>query len=80
MKKNNLTLVIFLLIGLLAGTIVSQLLLPFESVSFLTKSAAFSWEPKADLQLIKYDFKIQVKLNLTSLLGLAAAFWIYRKL
>lgn len=80
MKKNTWTLLLFLLIGLIAGTIVSQLLAPVPSLSFLTKSADISWHPKADLQIIKYDFYIQVKLNLISILGLICSIWIYRKL
>jgi hypothetical protein len=80
MKKNNLTLVIFLIIGLIAGTIVGHLLEPVKEISFLTKSTDISWQPKADLQVLKYDLRFQVKLNLVSILGLIGAFWIYRKL
>jgi hypothetical protein len=80
MKKNNLTLVVFLIVGLLAGIIAGELLAPVQGLSFLTKSAEISWQPKADLQVIKYDLNLQVKLNLCSILGLAGAFLIYRKL
>lgn len=80
MKKNTLTLIVILLVGLLAGSILSQLLEPVHSVSFLTKSAEINWHPKADLQLVKYDVFIQIKVNLISIAGLAAAIWIYRKL
>jgi hypothetical protein len=80
MKKNNLTLVIFLIIGIIAGTIVGHLLEPVKEISFLTKSTDISWQPKADLQVLKYDLRFQVKLNLVSILGLIGAFWIYKKL
>jgi len=80
MKKNTLTLILFIIIGLLAGSIVSQLLEPVPSLGFLTKSADVSWHPKADLQILKYDLYFQVKLNLISILGLVCALWIYRKM
>lgn len=80
MKKNSLTLIIFLLIGMLAGMIIAELLSPIPFLSFLTHSAEITWEPKADLNIIKYDFYIRVKLNLASILGLILSIWIYRKL
>jgi hypothetical protein len=80
MKKNTLTLILFILLGLLAGSIISQLLEPVEGISFLTKSSDISWHPKADLQILKYDLYFQVKLNLISLIGLICAIWIYRKM
>ncbi|WP_309120366.1 DUF4321 domain-containing protein [Paenibacillus sp.] len=79
MKKNNLTLIVFLVVGLLTGTILAQLLADVPWLSFLTKSAEIRWEPKADLQVVRYDMKFAVTLNLASILGLAGAFWIYRK-
>lgn len=80
MRKNNLTLVIFLLVGLLIGSILSELLTSVPGLSFLTKYAAISWEPAADLNIVKYDLYFQVKLNLISVLGLIVAFWFYRRL
>jgi hypothetical protein len=80
LKKNNFTLVIFLIIGLIAATIVSGLLAGVPALSFLTKSAQIVWQPKADLQIIQYDLNLHIRLNLISIIGLAAAFWIYRKL
>jgi hypothetical protein len=79
-KKNNFTLIVVLLAGLLAGTVLSVLLSEVPALSFLTKSAEIHWEPKADLQVVRYDVKITVTLNLASVLGLAGAFWIYRKM
>lgn len=80
MKKNNFMLIVFLFVGLLTGSIAAHLLSSVEALSFLTKSSQISWEPKADLDIVKYDLSIQVKLNLASLLGLIAAFWLYRKI
>lgn len=80
MRKNNFVLIIFLFIGLITGGIVAQLLEPVDALAFLTKSVQVSWEPKADLHILKYDFSIQVKLNLLNIMGLIAAFWVYRRL
>ncbi|MFB9752437.1 DUF4321 domain-containing protein [Paenibacillus hodogayensis] len=80
MKKNGFMLVLFLLLGLLAAAIVTQLLASVTWLGFLTKSAQITWEPKADLNVIKYSLFLQLKLNVISILGIAAAIWIYRKM
>ncbi|MDP5272724.1 DUF4321 domain-containing protein [Chengkuizengella axinellae] len=80
MKKNSFVLIIFLLIGLLTGSIISQLLEPVPALFFLTKSSHITWQPSADLGFLSYDFDFQVKLNIANILGLVFAFWLYRKL
>ncbi|MCD1258203.1 DUF4321 domain-containing protein [Paenibacillus athensensis] len=80
MKKNTITLVLFLIVGLLAGVIVGQLLEPVPALGFLSKSTQISWEPKGDLQVLKYELHLQIKLNLCTILGLAGAYLLYRKL
>ncbi|MDB5053464.1 MAG: rane protein [Bacilli bacterium] len=80
MKKTKFTLFIFIVLGLLAGTIIAQLLTSVQAISFLTKSTPLEWHPKADLQVLKYDMYFQVKLNLMSILGAVGAIWIYRRM
>ncbi len=80
MKKNNLTLLVVLVAGLLVGTILAELVADVPALSFLSKSADIRWEPRADLQVIAYDLRLVVSLNLASMIGLAGAFWIYRKM
>ena len=80
MKKNNFTLIIFLILGLLAGTIVGEMLSSVEGIAFLTKSLELSWEPSADFNIIKYDLSLQLKLNLVSVLGAIGAYWLFRKI
>jgi len=75
-----LTLIIFIVLGLLAGTIIAELLAPVTSLAFLTKSAPMEWHPKADLQILKYDLYFQVKLNLISIICAIGAIWIYRRM
>jgi len=79
-KKNTFTFILLLIIGLVAGSLVGQLLASLPALAFLTKSVKLTWEPKADLLVLIYDLHFELKLNLISILGLVAAFWIYRKL
>ena len=80
MKKNALTLVVFLVAGLLLGSILGDLLSGVNGLAFLTKTSQITWKPAADLNVIRYDVTLEVKLNLISIIGLVAAFWLYRKL
>ncbi|MEX2415657.1 MAG: DUF4321 domain-containing protein [Paenibacillaceae bacterium] len=80
MKKSFGLLLIFLLIGLLTGSLVAHLLLTIEWMSFFTKSMFVSWHPQADLDFLKYDFVIQVRISLLSIIGLIAAYWVYRRI
>jgi uncharacterized protein YneF (UPF0154 family) len=80
MKKNTFTLVLMLIIGLVAGTLLGQLLASVPALSFLTKTVDLTWQPKADLLVIRYDLNLHIRLSLISIAGLAAGFWIYRKL
>lgn len=80
LKKNNFTLFLFVFLGLLAGTVAGQLLSPVSWLSFLLQSVEISWQPKADLQVIRYDLDILIRVNVVSLLGIVAAVWLYRKL
>ena len=75
--KNSLILVIVLILGLIFGSILGKIL--GQYIPFLGVGEEITWHPKGDLVFIKYDFLVQVKLNLSSILGLALAYWIYKK-
>ncbi len=77
-QKNTFVLIIFLIVGLLFGSLIGEVVSPW--LPFLDKSQSIVWEPKADLNIISYDFYVAIKLNLASIAGLALAFWLYRKL
>jgi len=79
MKKNTFVFILFLIIGLVVGIILGELLAPVKALWFLTKSVPISWAPKADLQVLKYDLFIEVKLNLCAIFGVVAAFFVYRR-
>jgi hypothetical protein len=79
MKKNALTLIVFLLVGLLFGSLAGELLSGVPGLSFLAETAEIRWEPAADLNVIRYDVSFAIRVNLVSLVGLVAAFILYRK-
>lgn len=68
------------MIGLLVGSILGEMLSSVQGLGFLTKTANITWEPKADLNIVSYDIKFQVKLNLVSVIGIVFAIWLYRKI
>lgn len=81
MKKKNVgTLLLFLILGWLAGAWIAKLLEPVQSLSFLTATKMLSWSPRADLDIITYDITIEFKLGLLSLAGIITALWLYRRL
>lgn len=80
MKRNVGMLILFLLLGWLVGAWIATALEPVQSLSFLTASKVIKWSPQADLNIISYDFNIQMKLCLLSLLTMIISVWLYRKL
>lgn len=76
--KNSIILAIVLIIGLIFGSILGKIL--GQYIPFLGVSEQITWQPKGDLIFLKYDFYIVVKLNLSSIVGLVLAYWIYKKL
>lgn len=79
-EKNVGTLLLFLILGWLAGAWIAKLLEPVQALSFLTASTVLKWSPQADLDIISYDITIHLKLCLLSLAGIITAVWLYRRL
>lgn len=77
-NKNIAVLIILLVIGLLFGSLIGEIFADW--LPFLSKSQQITWEPKADLNILKYDLHLQVKINLASVIGLIIAFWIYKRI
>lgn len=81
MKKKNVgTLLLFLILGWLAGAWIAKALASVKVLSFLTASTVLKWSPQADLDIITYDITIHLKLSLLSLAGMITAVWLYRRL
>lgn len=75
-----LVLVILLLIGFIFGTILGQILKPY--LPFMAVGASANMAPQtlhlADAFSLTFGFK--VNLNLATILGVAVAFLVYRRL
>ncbi|MWV46728.1 DUF4321 domain-containing protein [Paenibacillus sp. HJL G12] len=80
MKKNIGILLLFILLGWLAGAWIAKALEPVQALSFLTASTPIKWSPQANLDIISYDITIQMKLSLLSLIGIIVSVWLYRRL
>ena len=76
--KNSLVLGIVLILGLIFGSILGKILGLY--IPFLDVGEEISWQPKGDFVFIKYDLLLQVKLNLSGMLGLVLAYWLYKKI
>lgn len=80
MKKNGWILLLFVLIGLLGGAMVSRWLATVPGLDFLTRTYPVNWSPSADLLVINYHIQIGFNLSLLSVAGVVLAIWIYRKM
>ncbi|MFF2092052.1 DUF4321 domain-containing protein [Paenibacillus sp. NPDC058174] len=80
MKKNGWILLLFLILGLLAGALLARWLEPVSGLSFLTKTIQTSWSPAVDLYALRLDLSIHLQISLLSIIGVAAAIWLYRKI
>lgn len=80
MKKNGWILLLFIVLGLLAGALVAQWLEPVAGVSFLTKAIQGSWSPSVNLYVLSFDLSVDFKISLLSIIGVVVALWLYRKI
>ncbi|MFD1957663.1 DUF4321 domain-containing protein [Paenibacillus thailandensis] len=80
MKKNGWVLLLFIVLGLLAGALVARSLASIPGISFLTKTLPLSLSPAVDLYVVQFNLTINLDFSLLSLIGVAMALWIYRKL
>jgi len=79
-KKNGWILLLLVFIGLLAGALVSRWLEAVPGLDFLTKTYKVNWSPAADLLVLNYHIQIGLNISLLSIVGAAAAIWIYRRM
>ncbi|MBW7476211.1 DUF4321 domain-containing protein [Paenibacillus oenotherae] len=80
MKKNIWILLLFIIIGLLTGALLSRWLEPVPGLSFLTKTSKIVWSPAADLLVLSYDLTIRFQISLLSMIGVIVAIWLYRRM
>lgn len=75
--RETFTFVLILIVGMIAGSILGEIL--GKWLPFLKVAKSVTWSPSADLDILKFDFSLQLKLNLASIAGLVLAFWIARR-
>ena len=80
MRKNGLVLLLFVILGLVAGTLISRWLQEVPGLSFLTRPLEVFWSPSFDFVAISFDMRLGISLTLLSIAGAIAAIWLYRKL
>ena len=76
-----LLLIIFIVLGLVAGSLLSQLLRPY--VPFLAKSVTVGFEPKRPFTLgdiFAFSLGFRLRFDAASLAGLIAGIWVYTRL
>jgi hypothetical protein len=80
MKKNGWILLLFVWLGMVAGTLVSRWLQDVQGIKFLTRSMPVHWSPAADLVVFSYDLNFNASISLFSIIGAVLAIWLYRKM
>jgi len=80
LKKSKWLLLVLILLGLLAGSLIGYWLDAVPGLSFLTKAIETNWTPSFDLHVIAVDLSIRISISLLSIIGMIIAIWWYRKL
>lgn len=81
-EKNFWILLVFLLSGLVLGGLLGVLAESVDWLWWLAYGESFGLsEPVAlDLSILKISFGFMIKINIASIIGMAIAIFIYRKI
>ena len=79
--KNIWILIVFILSGLVIGGLLGQLASKVDGLWWLSYGESFglSTPLQLDLSIISITFALVVKINIASIIGMALAIFIYRK-
>lgn len=79
--KNIWILIVFILAGLVIGGLIGQIAAKVDALWWLGYGESFGLsEPlQLDLSIIKLTFSLMLKINISSIVGMALAIFIYRK-
>lgn len=79
--KNIWILIVFILSGLVIGGLLGQVASKVEFLWWLAYGESFGLaEPlQLDLSIIKLSFSLMLRINIASIIGMALAIFIYRK-
>lgn len=80
-EKNFWILLVFILSGLVIGGLLGDLASKIDFLWWLAYGESFglSQPLQLDLNIIKITFSLMVKINIASIIGMALAIFIYRK-
>jgi hypothetical protein len=80
-EKNIWILMVFILSGLVIGGLLGQLASGIDFLWWLSYGEEFGLTTPLvlDLSIIKLTFGLQLKINIASIIGVAIAIFIYRK-
>ena len=79
-EKNWLILLVFVLCGLEIGGLLGQLAANVSWLSWLGYGKEFGFSPVTmDLGVVKITLGLLFKINIASIIGIAIAIFIYRK-
>lgn len=80
-EKNFWILLVFILSGLVIGGLLGDLASKIDFLWWLAYGESFglSQPLQLDLSIIKITFSLMVKINIASIIGMALAIFIYRK-
>mgnify|MGYP000097821435 FL=1 len=81
-EKNIWILIIFLLSGLVIGGLLGEIASKVDWLWWLSYGESFgiSSPIELDLSVIKVTFGLMFKINIASIIGMALAIFIYRKI
>lgn len=79
--KNIWILIVFILSGLVIGGLLGELAAKVDFLWWLSYGQDFGLSSPVvlDLNIIKLTFGLQLKINIASIIGMAIAIFIYRK-
>ncbi len=79
--KNIWILIVFILSGLVIGGLLGELASRVDFMWWLSYGQDFGLSSPIvlDLNIIKLTFGLQLKINIASIIGMAIAIFIYRK-
>lgn len=80
-EKNIWILMVFILSGLVIGGLLGQLASGVDFLWWLSYGEEFGLSSPIvlDLSIVKLTFGLQLKINIASIIGVAIAIFIYRK-
>ena len=79
--KNIWILIVFILSGLVIGGLIGQFASKVDALWWLSYGESFGLsEPlKLDLSIVNLTFSLMLRINIASIIGMAIAIFLYRK-